>query len=220
VSLGICYAVLRSRYRAELSGEALTLEGLPHHYHHALVTKCLIVALVTMLLFLAGLPMELVALGAGAFLLITRRIKPEKVYRLIDFRLLLLFMGLFIVLVGLMKSPAASSHLHHLMRSVLSSPWLLALSSAALSNVISNVPAVLLFKPALIAASSQKLWLILALSSTFAGNLTIVGSIANIIVIEGAGHEVNISFTEYAKSGAVVTILTLAVGLLWLWLVA
>jgi len=85
--------------------------------------------------------------------------------------------------------------------------------------VISNVPAVLLFKPALVAAASQKLWLILALSSTFAGNLSIVGSIANIIVIEGASHEVKISFLDYAKSGVVVTILTLAVGLLWLWLV-
>jgi len=216
VSLVICYAVLAVQYRDRINGSALSLEGIPHHYHHALVTKCIVVAFITMILFLMGYPMELVSLGAGAFLLITRRIKPEKVYQLIDFRLLLLFVGLFIVIAGLGKSPQASILLKQIGAAVQSSPVILAVSSALLSNVISNVPAVILFKSVFAEGVSKGTWLLLSMSSTFAGNLTIVGSIANIIVIEGSAHEVKISFFEYMKSGLWVTLLSLLAGTLWL----
>jgi Na+/H+ antiporter NhaD/arsenite permease-like protein len=62
-------------------------------------------------------------------------------------------------------------------------------------------------------------WLALAMSSTLAGNLTITGSVANIIVVERAGAEgVHIGFREYFRVGLPVTVATLALGSVWLWL--
>jgi Na+/H+ antiporter NhaD/arsenite permease-like protein len=92
--------------------------------------------------------------------------------------------------------------------------------SAGLSNLVSNVPAVLLMEPVLKAmpeASRETAWLALAVSSTFAGNLTVLGSVANLIVVEIAGREgVTISFWAYCKVGVPLTLLTLALGIAWL----
>jgi Na+/H+ antiporter NhaD/arsenite permease-like protein len=90
----------------------------------------------------------------------------------------------------------------------------MAIFSAALSNVVSNVPAVLVFKSMVERlADPAHAWLTLAMSSTLAGNLTVLGSVANLIVIERARREVRIGFWEYAKAGVPLTILTLAVGI-------
>jgi Na+/H+ antiporter NhaD/arsenite permease-like protein len=86
--------------------------------------------------------------------------------------------------------------------------------AALLSNVVSNVPAVLVFKsfvPRL--ADPARAWLTLAMSSTLAGNLTVLGSVANLIVVERARREVEIGFREYAKAGVPLTVVTLAVGI-------
>jgi Na+/H+ antiporter NhaD/arsenite permease-like protein len=97
---------------------------------------------------------------------------------------------------------------------------LLSMVSAALSNLVSNVPAVLLFEPvlrAMPAVNQETAWLALAMSSTLAGNLTVLGSVANLIVVENARREgVAISFWEYCKVGVPLTFLTLAVGVAWL----
>jgi Na+/H+ antiporter NhaD/arsenite permease-like protein len=97
---------------------------------------------------------------------------------------------------------------------------LLSLASAGLSNLVSNVPAVLLMEPvlqAVPAAGRETAWLALAMSSTFAGNLTVLGSVANLIVVENAQREgVTVSFGEYCKVGVPLTILTLALGIAWL----
>src|SRR5262249_54572714 len=96
----------------------------------------------------------------------------------------------------------------------------LAASSAVLSNLVSNVPAVLLFKPlitALPAAEQSRAWLTLAMSSTLAGNLTVLGSAANLIVIESAKKEdVEISYWDYSKVGVPLAVVTLALGTLWM----
>lgn len=89
--------------------------------------------------------------------------------------------------------------------------------SAILSNLVSNVPAVLVFKPFITQlADPERAWLTLAMSSTLAGNLTVLGSIANIIVIERARRTVKISFLEYLKVGVPLTVLTLWIGVLFL----
>ena len=90
--------------------------------------------------------------------------------------------------------------------------------TAALSNVISNVPAVLAIKPFVQdLGDPQKIWLVIAMSSTFAGNLTLVGSVANLIVAEKALQQgVEISFWRYARVGVPLTIATLALGAWWL----
>ncbi|MDA8410422.1 MAG: anion transporter [Treponema sp.] len=94
----------------------------------------------------------------------------------------------------------------------------LAAFVALLSNLVSNVPAVMLFRPLVSRfADPYGVWLVLAMASTFAGNLTLLGSVANLIVAEGAKRSgVDISFGRYLRVGLPVTILTIAIGSLWL----
>jgi Na+/H+ antiporter NhaD/arsenite permease-like protein len=166
-------------------------------------------------LFFAGWPVAKVAVVTGAALLITRRVKPEKVYREIDWQLLVLFAGLFVVIAGVVKTLLSqdfggiASHLS------LGRVAVLSILSALLSNVVSNVPAVLVFKPFVARlANAPQAWLVLAMSSTLAGNLTLLGSIANLIVVERARRDVKISFMEYLKVGVPLTILTIGMGVL------
>jgi len=170
-------------------------------------------------LFFAGQSPPKVALMGGGFLLLTRRVKPERVYREIDFPLLLLFAGLFVVVAGAEKTFLTTVALGHLNQLRLDSVPVLSLVSAALSNVISNVPAVLVLKGFLLQLKTgqDRAWLALAMSSTLAGNLTITGSVANLIVVQNARRDgVEIGFWEYFKAGAPVTILSLAVGIVML----
>ena len=92
----------------------------------------------------------------------------------------------------------------------------MSLFAALLSNLVSNVPAVLVFKgfvPHL--PDPPRAWLTLAMASTLAGNLTVLGSVANLIVVQRARQTVEIGFTEYARAGVPLTVLTLATGI-WL----
>jgi Na+/H+ antiporter NhaD/arsenite permease-like protein len=97
---------------------------------------------------------------------------------------------------------------------------LLSAVSAALSNVVSNVPAVLFLEPVAQAfpePARETAWLALAMSSTLAGNLTVLGSVANLIVVEAASRDgVQVTFWEYCKVGIPLTLLTLALGIGWL----
>lgn len=94
---------------------------------------------------------------------------------------------------------------------------------SARSNLVSNVPAVLLLRPAVAAlADPDPAWLVLSVATTFAGNLTLLGSVANLIVAESAARRgVRLSFGEYLRAGVPITLITLAVAALWMsWLVA
>jgi Na+/H+ antiporter NhaD/arsenite permease-like protein len=177
------------------------------------------VTLIAVVLFFTGLPLELVALGAAAVLLLVR-IKPEKIYRQVDWSLLVMFTGLFIVVHALQVHVVAGWGVDGWTWLLNRPVDLLSLVSAALSNLVSNVPAVLLLEPvvqAVPAATRESAWLALAMSSTFAGNLTVLGSIANLIVVESANRQgVRISFWEYCKVGVPLTLLTLVVGIAWL----
>jgi Na+/H+ antiporter NhaD/arsenite permease-like protein len=114
---------------------------------------------------------------------------------------------------GLMTRLLAWSHNWNLER-----PAVLTLATALLSNIVSNVPAAMLLKSLVSRfADPHTGWLLLAMASTLAGNLTITGSVANIIVVERARPEVEIGFLEYLRIGLPVTLVTLAIG--WLWLV-
>jgi Na+/H+ antiporter NhaD/arsenite permease-like protein len=167
--------------------------------------------------FFAGQPVPQVALVAGALLLVTRRIKPEKVYREIDWSLLVLFIGLFIVIAGLERTPVSADLFAYATRYHLERTAPMSIFAALLSNLVSNVPAVLVFKGFVIQLPDPvRAWLTLAMSSTLAGNLTVLGSVANLIVIERARRQVEISFWEYARAGVPLTILTLVVGVLML----
>ncbi len=187
--------------------------------HRWLLRKSVAVTLATVVLFFTGLPLELIALGAAALLLVGR-VKPEKVYRQIDWGLLVMFTGLFIVVHAFQVHVVSKWGIEH-WDGLSSHPvGLLSLISAALSNLVSNVPAVLLLEPiaqSIPAAGRETAWLTLAMSSTLAGNLTVLGSVANLIVVENANRQgVEISFWDYCKVGTPLTIVTLLVGIGWL----
>jgi len=97
----------------------------------------------------------------------------------------------------------------------------LSLTTGVLSNVVSNVPAVLLLRPEIgTLPNAQQAWLTLAMSSTLAGNFTLLGSAATLIVAEvAATRGVKLSFMTYLKAGIPITVLTMAVGIVWLMIV-
>jgi Na+/H+ antiporter NhaD/arsenite permease-like protein len=182
-----------------------------------LLWKSLAAAAAMIVLFFAGWQVSKVALIAGAVLLVTRRVKPEKIYRQIDWPLLVLFIGLFIVVAGVEKTSLPGHLFAAAQRFGIGRTSVLSWSAALLSNIVSNVPAVLVFKPFMAHLSNPaKSWLTLAMSSTLAGNLTVLGSVANLIVIERARREARISFWEYFKAGAPLTVLTITAGILLL----
>jgi Na+/H+ antiporter NhaD/arsenite permease-like protein len=186
--------------------------------HRALLLKSLAATAAMVGFFFAGVAPAKVAIIGGALLLLTRRLKPERVYREIDWALLLLFAGLFVVVAGVEKvvlTPETLALAGHL---ALDQPAMLAAVSALLSNLVSNVPAVLVLKPFIaVLAHPERAWLVLAMASTLAGNLTIVGSVANLIVVERARRSrIEIGFWTYLKVGLPVTLLTIALGVWWL----
>jgi Na+/H+ antiporter NhaD/arsenite permease-like protein len=160
-----------------------------------------------------------VAIGAAAILLL-ERIKPDGVYRQIDWSLLVMFAGLFVVVRAFEVHVLSQAEINK-WTAIRDHPvGLLSVVSAALSNLVSNVPAVLLFKsviPAMPADVQETAWLALAMSSTLAGNLTVLGSVANLIVVENARkHGIAITLAEYCRVGVPVTLLTLLLGVGWL----
>ena len=214
VGLLLTVAVLALVYRAEFRVEnALRAAHRAVRVNRVLLWKSVAVSAAMIVFFFAGWPVPKVAVVAGALLLVTRRVKPEKVYREIDWSLLVLFIGLFIVIAGIEKTPFAADLFAAASRFHLERAAPMSAFAALLSNLVSNVPAVLIFKgfvPHL--PDPARSWLTLAMASTFAGNLTVLGSVANLIVVERARHEVRIGFWEYAKAGVPLTILTLAAG--------
>jgi Na+/H+ antiporter NhaD/arsenite permease-like protein len=204
-------------------GEFWTRERLrgvpaPAHAYRPLAVKAVVVTLAMMAGFFAGLAPAKLALIAGSVLLVTRVVRSDKIYREIDWPLLLMFAGLFIVVSGFEKmllSPQLVADIGH--QQIERMP-ILAAVTAALSNLVSNVPAVLVLKPFVMALPDpRRAWLVVAMAATLAGNLTILGSVANLIVVErAAGRGVAIAFWQYFRVGAPLTVLTIAVGLWWL----
>jgi Na+/H+ antiporter NhaD/arsenite permease-like protein len=182
-----------------------------------LLAKSLLVAAAMIALFFSGWAVSKAALFAGAVLLITRRVKPEEVYQQIDFSLLALFCGLFIVVAGFEKTHVEEELLAWARGLRLDSVPVLSAASAVVSNIVSNVPAVLLFRPVIQRlADPQQGWLTLSMASTLAGNFTLVGSVANLIVVEKARATAEIRFWEYFRVGAVLTAGSVAFGAFWL----
>jgi Na+/H+ antiporter NhaD/arsenite permease-like protein len=179
-----------------------------------------VVILVVIAGFLAGLAPAMVAATGAAAMLITRTREPRLVYDEVDWGLLVFFVGLFLIVGGAEKAGitgrlldfADNWNLHH--------PVTFTVVVAALSNVVSNVPAVMLLKSAVPGFPNPHTgWLVLAMASTLAGNLTITGSVANIIVVERAKDTAPISFREYFQVGLPITVATLVFGSVWLWLI-
>jgi Na+/H+ antiporter NhaD/arsenite permease-like protein len=174
--------------------------------------------LVAVFLFVPDVPREAAAIAAAGALLTSRRMASREMLGLVDWQLLVLFVGLFVVNDALVASGMLARATHALTARGLdpSHPATLYGVTAVLSNLVSNVPAVMLLLPA---AHHPLAGPVLALASTLAGNLLIVGSIANIIVVDAARRQgVAISWRAHAAVGVPVTLVTLALAAGWLWL--
>jgi Na+/H+ antiporter NhaD/arsenite permease-like protein len=215
VDAAVICLVFRSRLR-HAEGVAERQPSRP--IHRILTMKGLIVAAGMLVGFLAGAEPALVAATGAAVLLITRWIKPEKIYDQIDWGLLMLFVGLFVVIAGAEHAGLDRLFFGWLRPVGITTAGGLTVTVAILSNLISNVPAVMLFTRLVPhVPDPQTAWLVLAMGSTLAGNLTLLGSIANLIVAEGARREgIRIRFVDYLKVGVPVTVVTLAFGVWWL----
>lgn len=185
--------------------------------HRAILIKSLTASIVMIIFFFAGADISLVALAAGASILITRRVKPQKIYREIDWELLTLFAGLFVVVGAVENSGLARQFFVWAGKDRMQKLPYLAGIITVLSNTVSNVPAVLILKSFIPQLSDpRKGWLLLAMASTLAGNLTMLGSIANLIVVQGARYEIKIRFMDFLKVGIPLTIITILIGILFL----
>ena len=220
VGLLVTTALIALAYRREfLVSERLPiLAPRPTRYHRLLAAKAVLVTFGMMILFFAGEPVAKVAIVGGALLLVTRKVKADKVYREIDWPLLLMFVGLFIVVTGLETTVLTPDLVGKLGRLNLGSAPVLTAITAGLSNLVSNVPAVLVMRPFVDGLSDpHRAWLIVAMASTLAGNLTLVGSVANLIVAHRARAQgVDIDFWTYFKIGAPLTLITIVFGAWWL----
>ncbi|HHQ48555.1 MAG TPA: anion transporter, partial [Acidobacteria bacterium] len=183
--------------------------------------KGLLVLAVVVVLFVSGRPdRAVVALGAGAVLLANREITSRRLLQLVDWNLLLLFFGLFVVTETLTRTGLAARGLAIVQSSgvPLSSAVGLSVVTLVGSNLFSNVPAVMLLLPAIHGPASA---VILALVSTFAGNLLLIGSIANMIVASVAsGSGIAIGWRDHARIGIPLTLALCVLALAWLALVA
>jgi Na+/H+ antiporter NhaD/arsenite permease-like protein len=185
------------------------------------LTKPLVVATAVVVGFFLGVDPALMAASGAALLLITRTLEPQKLYKEVDWGLLVFFVGLFLIVGGAENAGLTGKLLNAAQHWDLQRASIFTVSVAALCNIVNNVPAVMLVKSLIPGfADPHRAWLLLAMASTLAGNLTITGSVANIIVVETAKPEVNIEYRDYLRAGVPITILTLIVGWAWLTWVA
>ena len=219
VSLFLAWAIIAGLSRRDwrLTRGVAPVPAVEHQVWPTLKGCLLLLAALVGFLF-TSIPREVLALGAGALVLVSRRTTSRAVFALVDWELLVLFLGLFVVNHALAQA-GLLERLYAFVRGLgpdLAHPaWLFGLS-ALLSNVISNVPAVMLLLPVTHSPQAQ---LLLALSSTLAGNLFLLGSIANLIVAEQASRfGVFITWRRHLRLGLPVTLASFAVTGLWLWL--
>jgi Na+/H+ antiporter NhaD/arsenite permease-like protein len=217
--LAIDAALLCLVFRRDLRPSAALPSPVPAvTTHPGVLWKTLVVCALVLAGFLGGYNTALVAAAGAAVLLVTRRVRPRKIYAAIDWDLLVLFVGLFVIVAAGERAGFDQRIFDWLAPLGVGTLAGLSATAAVVSNAISNVPAVMLLArlvPRLPDPTAS--WLALAMSSTLAGNLTILGSIANLIVVEGARRRgVKVGFLDYAAVGVPVTLLTLSFGVWWL----
>ncbi|MGE5112450.1 MAG: SLC13 family permease [Acidobacteriaceae bacterium] len=219
--LVIDWLIIRRMFARDLvSGQPAVIPPEATHFATDKLRKPAIVIACVLVGFIAGAPPAMVAAIGAAVMLITRTRNPRLVYDEVDWGLLVFFIGLFLI-VGGAENAGLTAYLFEIARRFnLQNAGVFTIITAALSNLVSNVPAVMLLKSMVPGFHDPHTgWLLLAMASTLAGNLTITGSVANLIVVERARDEVHIGFWEYSRLGIPVTVATLLVGWAWLaWL--
>lgn len=218
--LAIEYAILRVGFRKTLAAAVVHRpEAMPHKPDTRLLVLTFAVVALVFTGFILGYNLSWTALAGGALLMVLARRDTHEVLKLVDWHLLVFFAALFIVVEGLNGTGLPDSIYHKLEplfgMSPASQAWNFAWFSIIGSNVFSNVPFVLVAgKWIHNFAQPELMWKVMALVTTFAGNLTILGSVANIIVMESARRRVEMSFWDYAKFGIPVTLVTTIAGMI------
>jgi Na+/H+ antiporter NhaD/arsenite permease-like protein len=218
VALGVNVTIIWLVYRNELPRAFARRDESPEpETRRAGVWKGTLVGVAVLVAFVAGAPPPLAALLGGSAMLLTRAMEPKELYARVDWALLALFCGLFVV-VGGMERAGLPEHLLGLVTALRSDTvWGLSALTALLSNVVSNVPAVMVLKSSIPHLPHvESAWLTLAMASTLAGNLTLPGSLATIIVVERARERTTLTFTEFFRVGLPTAVLTVLLGAAWL----
>ncbi len=217
--LAIEYAILRYAFRHVLPQAPIAVTEAPAKPVDQRLLRLAFISLALVFTgFGVGLNLSWTALGGATLLMVLARRDTHDVLKLVDWHLLLFFAGLFVVVEGLNSTGLPDQiykSVHGLFGKstavqVLNFTWFSALGS----NIFSNVPFVLVagkWVPGF--AQPDLMWKVMALSTTFAGNLTILGSVANIIVVESARGHMEVGFWDYAKFGIPLTLLTTLVGM-------
>ncbi|MGB9601253.1 MAG: SLC13 family permease [Verrucomicrobiia bacterium] len=225
VCLFIEYLILSFGFRRVLSNVDIKR---PETKDYKLDKRLLIITLTVLLFvfigFISGLNLAWTAISGGALVMVLARKDTHQVFKLVDWHLLLFFAALFVVVEAVNRTGLPNQVYAQLKwifnGSQTSQAWNLAWFSAVGSNIFSNVPFVLVAGKWIPNFSNPELmWKVMALATTFAGNLTILGSVANIIVVESARGYVEVGFWDYAKFGIPVTILTSVIGMVILLLI-
>ncbi len=218
IGLLIDWLLIRRLFgREHVPEEAAGISTAVAHIALSDLRKPAIVVALVLAGFLGGVPPAMMAAIGAALMLITRTRNPRLVYDEVDWGLLVFFVGLFVIVGGAENAGLTGDLFAVAARLNLQNAGVFTAVTALVSNVVSNVPAVMVLKSLVPSFhDAQTGWLVLAMASTLAGNLTITGSVANLIVVERAHDEVHIGFWDYSRVGIPVTLLTLAVG--WAWL--
>jgi len=223
LSLAMSYLLIFLIYRKRFSRNAIghtspAVERNWPAYNGWQSGKGLIATAILMILFFTPVPRELSAIAVAGILLCSRKMKSRHIMELVDWHLISLFCALFVVIQGITIPAVPAQVMEMLSRHgvELNNLYILSGLSAVLSNLVSNVPATLLLVRFMNPANPVE-WYTLATSSTFAGNLLIIGRIANLIVVEQAKHYgVEITFREHAAVGIPATISSLLILFGWI----
>jgi Na+/H+ antiporter NhaD/arsenite permease-like protein len=186
---------------------------IPIVLNRGLLAKCAVAAVFVLVLWFLNFSFALAAGAVAALILVIGRVKSENVYRRVNWELLLFFAALFVVMQGLENSGAVAYLIQFfapgLKGAVASQLFSISGAMLVLSNLVSNVPAVILVRPLISSfPHAHFLWLAVASTSTLAGNATPISSVANLIVLQQAAWKTKISFWEFTRVGLLVTIVT------------
>lgn len=222
IGLAINYLILRIGFRNVLRHAVIEekLRVAPKLDRSLFALVCIVFVLI-FAGFIAGLHLAWTAMAGAALVMVLARRDTHDVLKLVDWHLLVFFAALFVVVEGLSDTGLPDSIYWRLQplfgSSAPAQTWNLAWFSTLGSNVFSNVPFVLVagkWIPRF--ADPELMWKVLALATTFAGNLTIIGSVANMIVVESAREHLEVGFWDYARFGIPITILTTVAGVVLL----
>ncbi len=223
VGLLIDFSLIAWVYRREITGAALVVPPprKPVVIQRWMLSVSMTAGAVMFLLLCLNFHPPAVAITLASIVILAGSRKPRRALQQVDWTLLFLFAGLFVVMRGVEEAGLTtlifSRTAFLLKETTLAAAAALSGTIAAVSNLVSNVPAVMLYIPLIkVQGASDRLWLLLAMASTLAGNLTIIGSVANLIVLEATKDDARISFLEYLRVGLPLTLVTLAIGVLLL----